>query len=180
MSKINFLRTALLSALVVGIQGTLVLADTTSINGTMTAQSSHGATNVADTSITSPTTTKATGATTAATKPAASKIMTTGDIYTVDAASLNRAQGSSGGAETLFSQNIVAGLVPGVMRFAVGSGPGYGGQGQLSMRGGAPDQIGYMIEGVPVNRAFDFYNGTSFNINGVESLQICTGGAPAG
>ena len=164
MSQINYIRIALLSALVVAIQGTLVLADTTGSSSNITA----------------PTTTKAAGVSSATTKAADAKTSSTGDVYTVDAAALNRAEGTSGGAETLFSQNIVAGLVPGVVRFAIGSGPGYGGQGQLSMRGGAPDQIGYLIDGVPVNRGFDFYNGTSFMINGAESLQICTGGAPAG
>jgi len=176
MLKISFLRTALVSAVVVAIQGTLVLADTTaSASGSATDQSSHGTATVADSNITMPTTTKATGVTATPTSPAVNKVVT-GDVYTVDAAALNRAFGSSGGAETLFSQNIVAGLVPGIVRFAIGSGPGYGGQGQLSMRGGTPDQIGYLIDGVPVNRGFDFYNPTSFNVNGIESLQISTGG----
>lgn len=160
MLKITVLRTALASALIVAIQGTLVLADTTG-------------------SVTPPTTTKAAGVT-ATTPTTTAKKTASGYGYTVDAAAINRAQGSSGGAETLFSQNVIAGLVPGIVRFAIGSGPGYGGQGQLSMRGGTPDQIGYLIDGVPVNRGFDFFNGTSFNINGVESLQISTGGAPAG
>ena len=135
MLKISFLRTAFFSALIVAVQGTLVLADT---------------------NMSKPTTTKATDVTTTTAKPTVSKTLT-GAVYTIDAAAISKAQGSSGGAETLFSQNVIAGLVPGVVRF-IGSGPGYGGQGQLSMRGGTPDEIGYFIDGVPVNRGFDFYN----------------------
>lgn len=164
MLKISVLRTALASALLVAIQGTLVLADTT---GSVRS--------LADTTTTGPTTTKAAGVT--STQPTATANKTVGgNVYTVDAAAIRRAQGSAGGVETLFSQNVIASLVPGVVRFAIGSGPGYGGQGQLSMRGGTPDEIGYLIDGVPVNRDFDFYNGTSFNTNGVESLEVSTGG----
>jgi len=103
----------------------------------------------------------------------------TGDLYAVNAAAINKAQGASGGAETLYSQNGVVGTLPGVNRYAIGGGPGYGGQGQLSIRGGAPDQVGYELDGIPLNRGFDFYNGTSFNTNGLASLDVYTGGAPA-
>ncbi len=164
MRKINLLHIALLSALIVAAQETSVLAGTT------------GSVSVANAKTTHRTTTKATTATTVPTTATVGKTMT-GNVYTIDAATLRRAQGTSGGAETLYSQNVVGGLVPGVVRFAVGSGPGYGGQGQLSMRGSAPDQIGYSIDGVPVNRGFDFYNATSFNTNGVETIQVCTGGS---
>jgi hypothetical protein len=103
----------------------------------------------------------------------------TGDLYAVNATQINNSQGASGGAETLYSQNGIVGTLPGVNRYAVGSGPGYGGQGQLSIRGGAPDQVGYELDGIPLNRGFDFYNGTSFSTNGLASLEVYTGGAPA-
>ena len=103
----------------------------------------------------------------------------TGDLYAVNAATIQNTNGASGGAETLYSQNSVVGTLPGVNRYAIGSGPGYGGQGQLSIRGGAPDQVGYELDGIPLNRGFDFYNGTSFNTNGLASLEVYTGGAPA-
>ena len=103
----------------------------------------------------------------------------TGDLYAVNAAAINKSNGNAGGAETLYSQNSAVGSLPGVIRYAVGSGPGYGGQGQLSIRGGAPDQVGYELDGIPLNRGFDFYNGTSFNTNGLASLEVYTGGAPA-
>ncbi len=116
--------------------------------------------------------------TTTATASIVSKTVT-GDLYAVNAQAIARANGNAGGAETLYSQNSIVGSLPGVTRYAVGAGPGYGGQGQLSIRGGAPDQVGYELEGVPLNRGFDFYNGTSFNTNGLASLEVYTGGAPA-
>ena len=116
--------------------------------------------------------------TTTATASVVSKTVT-GDLYAVNAKAIESYQGSSGGAETLYSQNGVVGSLPGVTRFNVGAGPGYGGQGQLSMRGGAPDQVGYELDGIPLNRGFDFFNGTTFNTNGLASLQVYTGGAPA-
>jgi len=116
--------------------------------------------------------------TTTATASVVSKTVT-GDLYAVNAKAIASYQGSSGGAETLYSQNGVVGSLPGVTRYAVGTGPGYGGQGQLSMRGGSPDQVGYELDGIPLNRGFDYYNGTTFNTNGLASLQVYTGGAPA-
>src|ERR1700680_427190 len=86
--------------------------------------------------------------TTTATATVVNKTVT-GDLYAVNAATIQNTQGASGGAETLYSQNGVVGTLPGVTRYAVGSGPGYGGQGQLSIRGGAPDQVGYVRGGVP-------------------------------
>lgn len=102
----------------------------------------------------------------------------TGDLYAVNAQSINSYQGSSGGAETLYSQNGVVGSLPGVVR-TVGSGAGYFGQGTLSVRGGAYDQVGFELDGVPLNRGFDFYNATSFLTNGLASLEVYTGGEPA-
>ena len=103
----------------------------------------------------------------------------TGDLYAVNAQAINSYNGGQGGAETLYSQNSVVGQLPGVVRYAVGTGGGYGGQGQLSLRGGGPDQVGYELDGVPLNRGFDFYNGSAFVTNGLASLQVYTGGAPA-
>ncbi|HEV2878444.1 MAG TPA: carboxypeptidase regulatory-like domain-containing protein, partial [Candidatus Eremiobacteraceae bacterium] len=115
--------------------------------------------------------------TTTATATVVSKTIT-GDLYTVGAQAINNYQGSQGGAETLYSQNGVVASLPGVVR-AVGSGGGYFGQGTLSLRGGSFDQVGYELDGVPLNRGFDFYNATSGLTNGLASLQVYTGGAPA-
>ncbi|HXW75781.1 MAG TPA: TonB-dependent receptor [Candidatus Eremiobacteraceae bacterium] len=102
----------------------------------------------------------------------------TGDLYAVNAQAINSYQGSAGGAETLYSQNSVVGSLPGVIR-SVGSGGGYAGNGTLSMRGGTSDQIGFELEGIPLNRSFDAANGTSFVTNGLAALEVYTGGEPA-
>ena len=102
----------------------------------------------------------------------------TGDLYAVNSQAINSYAGSAGGAETLYSQNGVVGSLPGVVR-TVGSGGGYFGQGTLSVRGGAYDQVGFELDGVPLNRGFDFYNSTSFLTNGLASLEVYTGGEPA-
>jgi hypothetical protein len=102
----------------------------------------------------------------------------TGDLYAVNAHVISQYQGAVGGAETLYSQTSVVGSLPGVVR-NVGGGGGYAAQGTLSLRGGSQDQVGYELEGVPLNRGFDFYNGTSFLTNGLASVELYTGGAPA-
>jgi hypothetical protein len=102
----------------------------------------------------------------------------TGDLYTVSEQAINRYQGSAGGAETLYSQNGVVGSLPGVTR-SVGTGGGYAGNGSLSFRGGSNDQIGFELEGIPLNRAFDSANATAFLTNGLSSLEVYTGGEPA-
>lgn len=102
----------------------------------------------------------------------------TGDLYAVNAQAINSYQGSAGGAETLYSQNGVVGSMPGVVR-SIGSGGGYSGNGTLSFRGGSNDQVGFELEGIPLNRSFDSANATSFVTNGLASLEIYTGGEPA-
>lgn len=114
--------------------------------------------------------------TTTATASVVSRTVT-GDLYAVNAQAISSYQDSAGGSETLYSQNAVVASLPGVVR-TVGTGGGYGGQGQLSLRGGSFDQVGYELEGVPLNRGFDFYNGTSFVTNGLASLEVYTGGEP--
>jgi hypothetical protein len=115
--------------------------------------------------------------TTTATASVVSRTVT-GDLYAVNSRAISNLQGSQGGAETLYSQNAVIGSMPGVMR-QVGSGGGYAGQGSISMRGGSFDQVGFELEGIPLNRGFDFYNSTSGLTNGLSSLEVYTGGAPA-
>ncbi|HEV2909407.1 MAG TPA: carboxypeptidase regulatory-like domain-containing protein, partial [Candidatus Eremiobacteraceae bacterium] len=102
----------------------------------------------------------------------------TGDLYTVSAQSMAKYQGSVGGAETLYSQNGIVGSLPGVTR-TVGTGGGYAGNGSLFFRGGSNDQVGFELEGIPLNRAFDSANATAFLTNGLSSLEVYTGGEPA-
>lgn len=102
----------------------------------------------------------------------------TGDLYAVSAQAIGTYQGSAGGTETLYSQNGVVGSLPGVLR-DVGTGGGYAGNGSISMRGGTSDQVGFELEGIPLNRSFDAANATSFVTNGLASLEVYTGGEPA-
>ncbi|MBV8203536.1 MAG: carboxypeptidase regulatory-like domain-containing protein, partial [Candidatus Eremiobacteraeota bacterium] len=114
---------------------------------------------------------------TTATASVVSKTVT-GDLYAVNANAIKSYQGSAGGSETLYSQNAVAGSLPGVVR-TLGTGGGYAGNGSLSFRGGSNDQIGFELEGIPLNRGFDAANATSFVTNGLGSLEVYTGGESA-
>ncbi len=102
----------------------------------------------------------------------------TGDLYAVNSKAMSQYQGSMGGSETLNSQFGVISSLPGVIR-TIGTGGGYYGNGLVSVRGGTPDQIGFELEGVPLNRSFDKYNGGSFAANGLSSIELYTGGEPA-
>src|SRR3981081_2420272 len=49
----------------------------------------------------------------------------------------------------------------------------------LSIRGGNYDQIGYELDGIPVNRAFDNYPSGSLSSLGQQELQVYTGAPSA-
>ncbi len=102
----------------------------------------------------------------------------TGDLYSVNAQAMKQYSGSNGGSETLNSQYGVIASLPGVNRM-IGTGGGYYANNLISIRGGTPDQIGFELEGIPLNRSFDKYNGGSFVMNGQSSLELYTGGQPA-
>ena len=85
----------------------------------------------------------------------------TGDLYAVNAQAINNYNGSAGGSETMYSQAGVVGSLPGVVR-NVGGGGTYNGQGSLSIRGGAYDQVGFELEGIPLNRL-----GTAEDVAGI-------------
>jgi Carboxypeptidase regulatory-like domain/TonB-dependent Receptor Plug Domain len=102
----------------------------------------------------------------------------TSDVYSVNANAASQYSGSMGGSETLNSQYGVLSSLPGVIR-TVGTGSGYYGNNMISVRGGTPDQIGFELEGVPLNRSFDKYNGGSFAMNGIASIELYTGGENA-
>ena len=102
----------------------------------------------------------------------------TGDLYSVNAQAMKQYSGSVGGSETLNSQYGVISSLPGVNRM-IGTGGGYYANNLISIRGGTPDQIGFELEGIPLNRSFDKYNGGSFVMNGQSTLELYTGGQPA-
>ena len=72
--------------------------------------------------------------------------------------------------------------MPGV--FIASGQAGYIGSGStngatISIRGGDYDQIGYELDGIPVNRAFDNYPSGSISSLGQQELQVYTGATPA-
>jgi hypothetical protein len=102
---------------------------------------------------------------------------TTSDVYSVDSTAQSKASVAGGGG-TQNSAFSALSTVPGV--FVAPGQSGYIGAGpSLSIRGGDYDQIGYEIDGVPVNRAFDNYPSGPTSSLGQQELQVYTGGGPA-
>lgn len=99
---------------------------------------------------------------------------TTSDVYSVNAAGAEAAQalGGPGGLNSAYS--------------AIASVPGVNvQQGQqgwyqtVSIRGGDIDQVGYELDGIPVNRVYDNAPQTVLSSIGQQELQVYTGGTPA-
>ncbi|GAC1654313.1 MAG: hypothetical protein NVS9B12_04830 [Vulcanimicrobiaceae bacterium] len=99
---------------------------------------------------------------------------TTSDVYSINAAGAEAAAalGGSGGLNSAYS--------------AIASVPGANvAQGQqgwyqtVSIRGGDIDQVGYELDGIPVNRAYDNAPQTMLSSLGQQELQVYTGGTPA-
>jgi hypothetical protein len=106
------------------------------------------------------------------------KAGTTSDVYSVDATQQSKVSAAGGGG-TQNSAFSALSTVPGV--YVAPGQSGYIGAGaSLSIRGGDYDQIGYEIDGVPVNRAFDNYPSGPASSLGQQELQVYTGGGPAG
>jgi outer membrane receptor protein involved in Fe transport len=102
---------------------------------------------------------------------------TTADLYSISATTQDKASNLGGGG-TLNSAWSAISSVPGV--FVAPGQNGYIGAGAtLSIRGGDYDQIGYELDGIPVNRAFDSYPSNSLSSLGQQELQVYTGAAPA-
>lgn len=102
---------------------------------------------------------------------------TTADVYSIDPTQQDKLAGLGGGGNLNSAFSALA-SVPGV--FITPGQAGYIGAGStLSIRGGDYDQIGYEIDGVPVNRAFDNYPSGTASSLGQQELQVYTGAAPA-
>lgn len=102
---------------------------------------------------------------------------TTADVYSIDAAAQEKAASVGGGGNLSSAWSALA-TVPGV--FVAPGQNGYIGAGStLSIRGGDYDQIGYEVDGVPVNRAFDNYPSGPASSLGQQQLEVYTGAAPA-
>jgi hypothetical protein len=100
---------------------------------------------------------------------------TTADVYSVNAAT-QQTLASVGGGYNMNQAYSAIYSQPGVTSYV-----GNYGQGQVFyIRGASYSQTGYEFDGVPVNRAFDNYNGNTLSNLGQQELQVYTGGSPAG
>lgn len=98
----------------------------------------------------------------------------TSDVYSVDAAGQRAAQNLNGVGGLNNAYGAIA-SVPGVTL-----DPGEQGWFQtLHIRGGDFDQVGWELDGIPVNRAYDNAPQTMLSSLGQQELQVYTGGTPA-
>ncbi|MDP9016934.1 MAG: TonB-dependent receptor, partial [Candidatus Eremiobacteraeota bacterium] len=100
---------------------------------------------------------------------------TTSDVYSVNTAG-QEAAGALGGPGGLNNAYSAIASVPGAI-VAQGQQGWYQG---VSIRGGDIDQVGYELDGIPVNRAYDNAPQTMLTGLGQQELQVYTGGTPAG
>ncbi len=117
------------------------------------------------------------GSTTARAASALVKPGTTVDIYSVNPVVQDKASMMGGGGLLNSAWSAIT-TVPGVYVAPgsvgyIGAGPG------VSIRGGDYDQIGYEIDGVPVNRSYDNYPSGKLSALGQQELQVYTGAAPS-
>ena len=102
---------------------------------------------------------------------------TTADLYSINAVTQDKAAALGGGGSLNSAWSAIT-AVPGV--FIQPGQQGYiGASPTISIRGGDYDQIGYELDGVPVNRAFDNYPSGPVSSLGQQELQVYTGATPA-
>jgi hypothetical protein len=108
-------------------------------------------------------------------KPASAlvKAGTTADVYSIDTTAQAKVAAAGGGGNLDSAYSALA-TVPGVV--VASGGSGYGTSFGLSIRGGDYYQVGYEIDGVPVNRAFDNEPSGQASSLGQQELEIYTGG----
>jgi hypothetical protein len=124
-----------------------------------------------------PTKLKVIGTVTSRAASALVKPGTTADVYSINAVTQDKAAALGGGG-TLNQAWSAISAVPGV--FIQPGQSGYIGAGpSISIRGGDYDQIGYELDGVPVNRSFDNYPSGPVSSLGQQELQVYTGASPA-
>jgi hypothetical protein len=99
---------------------------------------------------------------------------TTSDVYSVNAAGQQAAQGLTGSGSLNNAYGAIA-SVPGVM---IDQGE-QGWWQTVHIRGGDIDQVGYELDGIPVNRAYDNAPQTMLSSLGSQEVQVYTGGVPA-
>jgi hypothetical protein len=100
---------------------------------------------------------------------------TTGDVYSVNTTVSQAALGIGGGGGLNNAYSAIA-TVPGTF-----VPPNQQGWFQtVYIRGGNYDQVGYEFDGVPVNRSFDNYPGSTAGTLGQQELQVYAGGGTVG
>ncbi|MEO9263927.1 MAG: TonB-dependent receptor [Candidatus Baltobacteraceae bacterium] len=102
------------------------------------------------------------------------KAGTTSDVYTVSAATAAKVTALGGGGSLDQAYSAIA-TMPGAY-VPVG---GTGWFQNVYIRGGDYDQVGYEVDGVPVNRAFDNYPSNTASALGQQEVQVYTGAAPS-
>ena len=98
---------------------------------------------------------------------------TTADVYSVNALQQSKFAGVGGGGGLNNAYSAIA-TVPGA--YVPNNQQGY--FQTIHIRGGDYDQVGYEVDGVPVNRSFDNYPSGSASSLGQQELQVYTGAAP--
>ena len=99
---------------------------------------------------------------------------TTSDVYSVNAATQEKVSAVGGGGGLNNAYSAIA-TIPGA--YVPMNQQGY--FQTVHVRGGDYDQLGYEVDGVPVNRSFDNYPGGTASSLGQQELQVYTGATPA-
>ena len=99
---------------------------------------------------------------------------TTADVYSINAGTQDKISALGGGGSLNSAYSAIA-SVPGA--FVPLNQMGY--FQTVHIRGGDYDQVGYEIDGVPVNRSFDNYPSGAASSLGQQELQVYTGASPA-
>ncbi len=156
---------------------TIAVAETSARDAASTSGVTVQADQTVNVNITQPTKLKQIGSVTSRAAGALVKPGTTADVYSINAVTQDKASGVGGGGNLNSAWSAIA-TVPGV--FITPNQTGYiGAAATISIRGGDYDQIGYELDGVPVNRAFDNYPSGSLSSLGQQELQVYTGATPA-
>ncbi|MBV9271914.1 MAG: TonB-dependent receptor, partial [Candidatus Eremiobacteraeota bacterium] len=99
---------------------------------------------------------------------------TTADVYSINASMQDKISGLGGGGGLNSAYSAIA-SVPGA--FVPLNQMGY--FQTVHIRGGDYDQVGYELDGIPVNRSFDNYPSGAASSLGQQELQVYTGASPA-
>ncbi len=99
---------------------------------------------------------------------------TTADVYSVNAAQQDRVASLGGGGNQNSAYSAIASVAG---AYVPPNQTGY--NETVHIRGGDGDQVGYELDGIPINRGFDNYPSGSTSSLGQQELQVYTGASPA-